>query len=925
MIFCAIKSSYKIFCSTNFATLKKVCTFAVELVMANKTTIYKPHEGCQRAMVRANADVVFAGGNLGAGKMNPLYTMVLTPNGWVRMGDLNVGDYVNTPFGQPARIEQIFEHKQKDIYRLTTNDGRSADCGLEHLWGIRTKKQLFKYHGHHDQSKNISIYNTLDIINALNKGSKVYIPIPYAQEQQEKDYLIPPYALGVMIGDGCLTDKTWVRDRTAIPISSNEEDVLKKFYDTVGGTKIYRQPGCFTKMVYTPNAISYHNYIRETGLNTYSYNKYIPKEYLNGSIRQRRELLCGLLDTDGHTTEQHSVSFSTTSERLKDDVVYLCRSLGYQARVGVDRRPEKYTTGVCYDINILTTDAPFGSKKHMAKYNRWLASEKKFRKSFDHVYVTSIEKIGVYDARCILIDDPLHLYIIDDFLTTHNTFGAALSIAEPSLDPKWRGLVVKNNIDDLKRGGGVIDTFSQELYGGYGQIRMSEMPRLTFPQGSWIDFCHLADQSYKAIMRRFKSSQYDWIYLDELTEFEWDAFRALLTRNRGKSAYAGKCLATTNPERESWIRDFIDWYVDEDGYIIPERDGVIRYFFIRGKTIKEIAWGSTKEEVYRQCRFEIDELVESQKMSDWRPFVKSFTFYEGRMSDNKEMLENNPGYVGTIAMMGESERKKLLGGNWNVSSKDDENSVLTYDEANSVFTNDPQKNGDKWITVDLADSGTNNFLQIAWDGLDIIDIDIAPFTTPVENANRAKIFANKHNIGYSHIIFDAIRGMYFRDYLPEAIPYESYRAPLGLNALQYVKLKDCCYGKLIWLIKNNGISCSDSVANRHYINAASKTTSDITVQNEFTEEARVIRWVDAPNGKKRLMTKKEMNRELGRGRSMDLMDGCSMRMFPLLNYQDGMELESSRNEYMQYDEDRDRGNRVNIYDDASFGISYGEI
>ena len=503
------------------------------------------------------------------------------------------------------------------------------------------------------------------------------------------------------------------------------------------------------------------------------------------------------------------------------------------------------------------------------------------------------------------------------------TFGAALSIAEPCLDPRWRGLVVKNNIDDLKRGGGVIDTFHQELFGGYGQMRMSEMPRLTFPQGSWIDFCHLADQSYDAIMRRFKSSQYDWIYLDELTEFGWDAFRALLTRNRGKSAYAGKCLATTNPERESWIRDFIDWYIDDEGCIIPERDGVVRYFFVQGKTVKEVVWGDTKEEVYRQCRVEIDDLVRQQKMEDWRPFVKSFTFYEGRMSDNKEMLENNPGYVGTIAMMGEIERKKLLGGNWNVSSKAEEGVLVSYDEANSVFTNDPQRNGEKWITVDLADSGTNNFLQLAWDGLDIIDIEIVPFTTPAENARRAMIFANKHNIGYSHIIFDAIRGRYFLDYIPQAVPFESYRAPFGVDALQYVKLKDCCYGKLIWLVKNNGISISDDVARRTYINVASKTKSDLTVENEFVEEIRVVRWVDAPNGKKRLMTKKEMNKALGRGRSMDLADPMSMRMYPLLNIPNGYELESSRQQYEGYQDEKDSGNRVDIYDDTNFGISYG--
>lgn len=508
-------------------------------------------------------------------------------------------------------------------------------------------------------------------------------------------------------------------------------------------------------------------------------------------------------------------------------------------------------------------------------------------------------------------------------LAAGKTFGAALSTAEPSLDRRWRGLVVKNNIDDLKRGGGVIDTFSNELYGSEASLRNSDMPRLTFPDGGWIDFCHLADQSYEAIMRRFKSSQYDWIYFDELTEFGWDAFRALLTRNRGKSAYAGKCMATTNPERESWIRVFIDWYVDDDGYIISERDGVVRYFFIKGKTVNEVEWGDTKEEVYVKCMTQIDDLMRSQNMDDWRPFIKSFTFYEGRMSDNKELLENNPGYVGTIAMMGETERKKLLGGNWNVSSKDDEECLLSYDELRGVFTNEPQRNGDCWITVDLADYGTNNFLQLYWNGLNVEDIDIVPFSTPAGNANRAKMFAARHGVADSHIIFDATSGMYFKDYMPDAVPYVSGYAPVGLNALQYMRLKDCCFGKLVWLIKHGLLSFSEEVGNRAYVNAASRTSSSTTVEDEFCEEGRTIRFVDAQNGKKRLMTKKEMKRMLGKGRSPDLIDPCAMRMYPLLGIQDGMELETARTEAAMYDDETNANGRIDIYDDSNFGVSYG--
>lgn len=507
-------------------------------------------------------------------------------------------------------------------------------------------------------------------------------------------------------------------------------------------------------------------------------------------------------------------------------------------------------------------------------------------------------------------------------LGSGKTYGEVLSIAEESLDPNWRGLFLRNNLDDIRAGGSILDTF-REVYGNSIQIRTADMPRVMFPSGAYCDVTHAADQSIEALLRRFKGRQYDTIIYDELTGFTWDAFKTILTRNRGKSKYSGKCRASTNPERESWIRTFIDWYVGDDGYIMEERDGVVRYFYMMGPNVTDTVWGDSKEEVYMLCKADIDKKLDRvygfmKGRDKWPSLIKSFCFYLGRMSENKEMLENNEGYLGSIAMSGGAEAEKMLLGNWNVSSRDEEGTVISFDEANSVFTNDPQVNGDKWITVDLADSGTNNFVQVVWDGLHVIDIDIAPYTTPAENANRMKSMANKHNIGYRHIIYDAIRGRYINDYIHEAVPFESYRAPIGVNALQYVKLKDCCYGKLVWLIKNNGISVSDDVASRRYINVAEKTKSDITVQNEFIEEARVIRWADAPNGKKRLLTKKEMNRMLGRGRSMDLIDPFCMRMYPLLNSPDGYELENSRVEYEQYKDDEENGGRVDIYDETNW-------
>lgn len=882
------------------------------------TQIYRPHDGFQRNFVRTNVSVCFGGGILGGGKMNPLYSKILTPDGFIEMRDVNEGTIVNTPFGGTSKVIKIFDHKNKDIYQITTVDGRKAYCGLEHLWYVRTFWQVRMFNKNKDYSRNYSILKTQEIIEKIQTGIKLYLPIPQKQELTKQDLPIPPYLLGVLLGDGCLTPKAWKQD-THILFSNTEEDIIQRIYELAEGTKIYRKERLVK--IYTPNGKLYRDYCIRNGLCTYSYDKFIPKEYLHSSIEDRMELLRGMMDTDGTVDKKGRKSYCTTSEKLKDCFVFLCRSLGLQVRVFHDEK-SSVKLGGAWRIGIITDEVIVHSKKHKEKYKKYLEKSVSFHSTKDHVRILSIEKVDVSDARCIYIDDPLHLYIVDDFLPTHNTFGAVLATAEPALDPNWRGLFLRNNLDDAKSAGGLLDTF-KEAYGNSIQIRTADMPRVVFPSGAYVDVTHVADQSIETILRRFKGRQYDMIYFDELSNFTWDCFKTILSRNRGKSAYAGKCIATTNPERECWIRPFIDWYIDDEGFVMEERSGVVRYFYMMGSDVKDVVWADTPEEVYNLCKSDIDKKLDKvygfmKGRDKWPAMIKSFTFYLGKMSENKEMLENNEGYLGSIAMSGGAEAAKLLEGNWNVSSRDEEGTVISFDEANSVFTNDPQVNGDKWITVDLADSGTNNFVQVVWDGLHVIDIDIAPYTTPAENANRMKSMANKHNIGYRHIIYDAIRGRYINDYIHEAVPFESYRAPIGVNALQYVKLKDCCYGKLVWLIKNNDISVSDDVASRRYINVAEKTKSDITVQNEFIEEARVIRWADAPNGKKRLLTKKEMNRMLGRGRSMDLIDPFCMRMYPLLNSPDGYELENSRVEHEQYRDDEENGGRVDIYDETTW-------
>lgn len=877
--------------------------------MAEQTKIIRPQAGFQEKFVRSNVDCVIGGGVLNCGKCIPLYSHILTPNGWKLNSDIKVGDEVCTPFNGITTVTGVFPQGEKDIYIIETSDGRKSECGEDHLWMVRDKYTLERYRKGKD--KNNIIATTIELIDGINNGRDFFLPINNKIDFAKKEYLISPYVLGVLIGDGCLTDT----NGAYIAISNTEEDVIEKVRTLVNCDKIKRTPYNNTKYFYIQEYREYRKYLQDNGLMTYSYNRLIPKEYLFGSIEQRLDLLKGLMDTDGCVKENNKYYFSTTSEKLKNDFMHLCRSLGYIVSASEDKRHYKYTKKTHWNIYIRTTDIIVSSKKHISKLKN--GSELSNKRHYDHIKITSITQKGKTEMQCISVADKEHLYIIDDFVTTHNTFSAVLSVAEPaSTDGRFRGLFLRNNLADARASGGILDTF-KEIYGSEVDVVESGEPRVTFKKtGAKIDVTHVADQSREKVLQRFKGRQYDFIYFDEGTGFTWECFSAIYTRNRGTAKWTGRVRMTTNPDRNHWLRKFLDWYIGADGFIIPEREGVIRYFFMNGETVNDVVWGDTKKEVYQKCKVTIDRTLAkingSTGTATYEDMIKSFTFYLGKMSENKASIGNNKGYAGSVAVMGGRNAQQLLEGNWNVSPSEDENAPIPSDVANEVFMNDPQRNGDKWVTCDLADTGTDNFLAIAWNGFHIEDILILGQTTPRMNAERLQMFAADHDIADSHIIYDAIRGTYINDYIPDAIPFVSYRQPIGLYGRAAYNLKAECYLRLVEAIKRGYLSFDDRIANKIYEHQ--KLKENITIQAEFMEECSVVRFKDMPSGKKALMSKKEMNAKLGKDRSMDLLDPCAMRFFACLEYPYGEELE--RTAGLMDNDDDDKNGDTDIYDEG---------
>ena len=878
----------------------------------SETKIIRPNKGGQEYFVRTNVDVAIYGGILAGGKLTPLNTKVLTPRGWVRNGDLKVGDEIFTPFNGVQKVAQLFPQGVKKIYKMYLLDGRVAESGEEHLWTFRTDKQRYKYvnSDRSDKTRWTFTETTSQLIERLKRGERLYLPTNDPIEFERKDLPIDPYVLGLLIGDGCMTNSQWTDNRKCLLISNNENDVVKRFASRLKSTRIVEYKKSYTKAVYCDDALDVHKYLKDVGLCTYSYNKFIPHEYLFSSIEQRKELLAGLFDTDG-CVDDGSFRFTTTSERLRDDVLHLARSLGYNATWTKDKRTYKYTSGVCYDVVIQTSDEIFHSKKHKERYAEYLTRKgKNFRRANCHNRIVKIEYDRMEEAQCLYINDRDHLYIIDDFVVTHNTFGSILSVAEPCLDPLFRATFFRRTFGQLKQAGGIVDDM-KAAYGKEVNVTISESPRATFSSGAYVEMQQINDENPKKVVEKFKGLQADAIYFDELTGFEWFTFTYLMSRCRGKGKWTGKIRATTNPSRRHWLRTFLDWYIRPDGTVDPEKSCMVRYFYIYGDKVNEVAWGDTKEEVYEKAKVAIDRKIASFKGKvNYKQLIKSFTFILGNLTENTALTEGNEGYVGSVAATGGKMSQALAEGNWNVDVDSDEEAPISDANANAVAVTDPQMNNDRWITSDLADTGTDNFLALAWNGFHLMDILILTKSTPRQNAEALQIFAQKHNVADNHIIYDAIRGTYINDYIEDAIPFVSYRAPMGLYARLAYNLKAECYLRLVKMINDHRLSIADEVAQSRYVHA--KLNQNIMVITEFVEECSVVRFKDMPSGKKQLLAKKEMNAMLGKGRSMDLLDPIAMRMLPVLDLPYGDELSGTVRDDDEDEVDEDE----NIYNDS---------
>lgn len=317
------------------------------------------------------------------------------------MGSLKVGQHVVSKSGKPTKVTAIYEKGEKDVYKVSFSDGTYTRCGLEHLWNVKTLNDLSR---HND-------YRTIQLKDMINDYKKeridkrgykwtsynYSIPVCGEVEFNESKIELDPYILGVIIGDGCISQHSVTICKPNVKIYNKicklvqYGDIVSNFHSDGMSYNISHK--CSNKTSWTKNQL-----IKLGLMGLKSKCKFIPENYLQSSVYNRKKLLQGLIDTDGHIINDGLIEYSTASEKLKDDISFLARSLGYMVKVS--ERKSQY-------------------EKDGKKFLNWRVMLYKNARRVKSI--TNIELVGKEYSRCIMVDDHEHLYLTRDFIVTHNT------------------------------------------------------------------------------------------------------------------------------------------------------------------------------------------------------------------------------------------------------------------------------------------------------------------------------------------------------------------------------------------------------------------------------------------------------------------------------------------------------------------------
>ena len=224
--------------------------------------------------------------------------------------------------------------------------------------------------------------------------------------------------------------------------------------------------------------------------------------------------------------------------------------------------------------------------------------------------------------------------------------------------PGFGGVIFRKNYNQITAEGGLWDA-SMKLFSQIPGAKNGKTPRhhWDFGDRSKLSFAYLEREED---LISWMGTEIAYIGFDELTHFSKRQFLYMLSRNRSTCGIRPYMRATCNPDADSWVAEFISWWIDQDtGYPIKERSGQIRWMVNLNDII---TWHESREAA---VQYAIGQGL-SEEEAEATP--KSVTFIASSITDNKVLMEKDPGYIANLRALTVVDMERLLKGNWKIKA-----------------------------------------------------------------------------------------------------------------------------------------------------------------------------------------------------------------------------------------------------------------
>ena len=353
----------------------------------------------------------FIFGDTGVGKCLAKGTQVLMSDGNIKLvEEIKPGDNVMGPDSKSRKVLSTTSGREM-MYDIIPKKGESYRVNESHILSLKITKGS-RVSGYEDGDVvNISVLDYLSKKNNFKHCAKGYrVPVEFKEKETPAE--LPPYFLGLWLGDG---DSRWP---TVTNIDEEVISYLKDFSYSIGA-KIYEDKN---ENRTTRYRITYgregkrENKVKDL-LHHFDLiqNKHIPFIYKTNSRTKRLELLAGLIDSDGYYFHG---GFNITQKRkeLTDDIVYLARSLGFGVSVKEktssahkNHKDKYFSVYISGDCSVIPT-----------KIKRKKSPERKQKKDVLSTGI-KVKKYKEDEYFGFSLEGEDRRFLLGDFTVTHNT------------------------------------------------------------------------------------------------------------------------------------------------------------------------------------------------------------------------------------------------------------------------------------------------------------------------------------------------------------------------------------------------------------------------------------------------------------------------------------------------------------------------